>query len=60
MHRGEAWSVKEDDVIKLKRNDIRMVRWMCNVSPKNGISVEELRTGLKFNSMMEDLQDLVV
>ena len=30
---SETWSVKEDDVIKLERNEARMVRWMCSNGP---------------------------
>ena len=27
----ETWSVKEEDVIRLERNDARMVRWMVTL-----------------------------
>ena len=28
---AKPWPVKEEDVIRLKANDTRMVRWMCIV-----------------------------
>ena len=44
-------------MIRLDRNDARMVRWMCKVRPENRISAEELRTRLKLKSMSKCLQD---
>ena len=43
--------VKEEDMIKRERNDVRMVGWICNVRPEDVISAKELRTTLKMNSM---------
>ena len=34
-------------MIKLERNDSRMVRWMRTVKPEDRSSAEELRTRLK-------------
>ena len=31
LYGSEIWRVKEQDVIRLERNDARMVKWMCNV-----------------------------
>ena len=39
------------------REDTRMVRWMCNISPEDRISAEELKTRLKLKTMRECLQD---
>ena len=33
LYDSETWPVKEEDVIKLKRNDARMATWMYNVRP---------------------------
>ena len=30
LYEREIWPVKEEDVIRLKRDDVRMVRWMCS------------------------------
>ena len=32
--------VKEEGVIRLERNDPKMVRWMCNIWPEERISSE--------------------
>lgn len=42
---SETWPVK-DDVIKLERNDARIVRWICNISSEDMIYAEELKTRL--------------
>ena len=66
LHQSETWPVKVEDVIKLGRNDPRIVRWMCNVRPENRISDEELRTRLKLKIMrvyfhrIEDCNDLFI
>ena len=33
LYGKEVWPVKEEDVIKLERNDARIVRWMSNLGP---------------------------
>ena len=50
-------TAKEKDVIRIKRNDARMARWICNIRPEDRISAEELTTKLKFDSASECLQD---
>ena len=47
-YRTDTWPIKEEDV--------SMVRCMCNVRPENRVSAEELRTGLKLNSVRKCLQ----
>ena len=44
-------------MIKLERNDGRMVRCVWNVSPGDRICAEELRTRMKLSSMKECSQD---
>ena len=46
LYGSETWPVKEEDVIKLEKNDVWMVRQMCNVRSEDRISAEELRTRL--------------
>ena len=53
----ETWSVKEEEVIRLDRNDGRMVRKICNIRPEKRIFEDELRTRLKLNSVRECAQD---
>ena len=56
-YRSETWLVKDEDVIRLERDDARMLRWICSVRTRNRISSDELRTRLKLKSMREPLQD---
>ena len=49
--------VKEEDVIRLERNDARITRSMCNITPQDMISAEELTIRQKLKSMREFLQD---
>ena len=42
LYWGKRWPSKEEDVIRLERNDARMVRWKCNVKPEDRISAKEL------------------
>ena len=57
VKRSETWPVKKEHVIRVEKNDTRMVRWVYNVRPKDRISAEELRTRLKLNAMKECLQN---
>ena len=34
-------------MIILERNDVRMIRWVCNARARNRISADELKTGMK-------------
>ena len=53
LYGGEAWPAKGEDVIRLGRNNVGMIRCKGNVRSEDGISAEELRTRLKLNSMRE-------
>ena len=44
LYGSEIGPVKKD-AIRLKRNDPRMVKWMCKVRLEDRIFAEELRTG---------------
>ena len=33
--------VKKEDMIRLDRNDTKMVGWMCSIKPEDKTSVEE-------------------
>ena len=53
----ETWPVKVENVVRLARNDARMVRWMCKVRPEDRIYAEELRARLKLKGVRECLQN---
>ena len=57
IYGSETSPVKEENLIRLDRNDARMGRWMFNVGPKDRISAEKLRIRLRSNSSRECLQD---
>ena len=46
IYGGETWAVREEDLSRLERNDMMMIRWMCNVSLKDRIPSGELRARL--------------
>ena len=37
LYRSNTWPVKEQDVVRLDRNDVSMVKWMCKVRPENWV-----------------------
>ena len=53
IYAGETWAVREEDLSKLERNDMMMIRWMCNVTLKERISSDELRARLGLVSIRE-------
>jgi len=46
LYGSETWAVKECDLQRLERNDMRMIRWICNVSLKDRKPSSELRERL--------------
>ena len=44
-------------MIILERNDVRMIRWVCNAKARNRISADELKTRVKSTGMKIYLQD---
>ena len=46
LHGSETWSVREEDLTRLKRNSARTVRWLCNVRREDTTSAGELTTWL--------------
>ena len=46
LYGSETWPLKQEDIDRLVRTDMQMVRWMCNVSLRDRKSSEELRNRL--------------
>ena len=42
VYGSETWSLKVEDITRISRADKLMIRWMCNVSLKDGSSFDEL------------------
>ena len=57
LYGNVTWPVKEKDVIRLQRNDARMVRWKCSVRPEDSFSTDEPMARLKLKNMWECLLD---
>lgn len=65
LFESESWRFKEENVIRLQRNDPRMFRWVCNVRPQHRISTKELKIRLNLNKVgnfyrIKDYSDLVI
>ena len=56
LYGSETWAVKEEDLDRLDRNDMRMIRWMCNTSLKDRKSSGELRSRLGIHSIRDVIQ----
>jgi len=46
LHRSETWPVRKENEVALQRAEMRLVRWMCNVTVKDGVPSKELRERL--------------
>ena len=46
LYGSGTWQSRESDVMKLKRNDVRMVRWICSVRKEKRNSAVECRNKL--------------
>ena len=54
---SETWPVRAEELQCMERNDMRMIRWMCNVSLKDRVSSEELRRRLWLESITTCIQN---
>ena len=43
LYGSETWAIKREDEQRYERNEMRMVRWMCGASLRDGIHSAELR-----------------
>ncbi|XP_057312797.1 uncharacterized protein LOC130654265 [Hydractinia symbiolongicarpus] len=56
LYGSETWAVKQEDLDRLERNDMRMVRWMCNASLRDKKSSDELRSRLSIRRIKDVIQ----
>ena len=56
VYGSETWPLKVEDITKISRADKMMIRWMCNVSLKDGRSSDELRDRLRISDITEGLR----
>jgi len=46
LHGSETWPVRKENVVPLKRAEMRMVRWICGIKLKDRFPSKELRERL--------------
>ena len=57
LYGSHTWSVKGEYLIRLEKNNGRVVKWIYTIKPEDRIFAEDFRTRLHLNSMREYLQD---
>ena len=53
IYGSETWPVKVEDMNRLERTERMMMRWMCSMSLKDRVPIEELRRRLDIESILE-------
>ena len=53
IYGSETWPMKVEDMNRLERTERMMMRWMCSVSLKDRLPIEELRRRLDNESISE-------
>ena len=56
VYGSETWPLKVEDITRISRADKMMIRWMCNVSLKDGRSSNALRDRLRIPDITEVLR----
>ena len=57
MYESEIWPVRAEDMCCMERNDMQMIRWMCNVSLKDRLRYDEFRGRLNLESIGRCVQN---
>jgi len=56
LHGSETWPVRKQNAVALQRAEMRMVRWMCSIKPKDRLPSTELRERLGVDNIALILQ----
>ena len=56
LYGSETWGVKEEDLVKLERNENAMIRWICGVTVKDRVASRELRDKLGLENIRSVVQ----
>ena len=56
LHASETWAPTASDLHRLQRNDRAMIRWMCGVKTKDGVSSENLLERMQLDDLIEVLR----
>ena len=43
LYSSKTWTVKDNDMIRFERNDVRAIQWKCNVRPEGRILTQKRR-----------------
>ena len=46
LYASEMWVATQEDVFRLNRNDMMMIRWICSAKRRDKVPSEELRSRL--------------
>ncbi len=52
VYGSETWAMKVEDMQRLERAERMMVRWMCGVNLKNGISIRTLNSRFSVSDLV--------
>ena len=50
---GETWPMRVEDMRRLEKAEMMMIRWMCGVTLRNGKTSEEIRNRLGLVSVSD-------
>ena len=53
VYASETWATKVEDIQRMERAERMMIRWMCKVTLKDRIHMDELRQRLGVDSVIE-------
>ena len=56
LYGSETWPLKEDDINRIARTEKTMIRWMCNVTLRDRVPSDELRTRLGITNIVDMLR----
>ena len=56
LYASETWAATQEDVSRLNRNDMMMIRWICSAKLRDKVPSEELRSRLGLGSIENALR----
>jgi len=56
LHGIQTWPVRKENKVAFQREEMRMVRWTCNVKVKDRVPSKELRERLGIDDIILILQ----
>ena len=56
LYASETWAATQEDVSRLNRNDMMMIKWICSTKLRDKVSSEELRSQMGLGSIENALR----